>query len=268
MSVAQSNGMSEHRHVSNRPISSKSQTGPRSRPRLSSLLALSLSIFSVGCGGALFPTGSSLGHGVTNAASSGDPLSNAYSVKAYAILQANCVRCHDGASAQGGVSGLTNGAHLVSSGLVKPGSPSTSTLYNAIATKVMPPAPNTALSAGDIQTISDWITAAKQVAATPTPPPTASPVPTATPLPATFTALKNTIFQPKCVGCHSAANMAGGYAYDSYNAVLASVNTAMPTGSAVYTSTSQGVMPKNGTPLSAAQEDQILRWIQGGALNN
>jgi pectate lyase len=137
----------------------------------------------------------------------------------------------------------------------------------------MPPVGHVSLS--DQQTLSQWISAAATgISATPTPSPTATPAPTATPTPTatpapnTFKSLQANIFQPKCVGCHSAGNADGGFAYDTYTSVKASVNTASPTSSKVYTATNSGSMPKGGSTLTSAQLAALLQWIQAGALNN
>lgn len=195
-------------------------------------------------------------------------LANSYEQAAMAIIQSSCVSCHGTTSGSAGVYNLTDLNHLVSGSLVVPGFPNQSVLYNSMITGGMPPAG--ALSQSQQQTISEWIQAAAP-APTATPSPIAVPSPTATPTPAasvSFANLQTTIFQPFCVSCHSSGNAAGGYAYDSYSAVKASVNLTTPTLSRVYASTTSGSMPKGGGRLSSTQEAQILQWIQNGAPNN
>lgn len=107
------------------------------------------------------------------------------------------------------------------------------------------------------------------------PPPTCplhNPTPTPTPSPtatvATFTAVNTTIIQPLCISCHSTSVASDGYSFSTYAGVLAAVNVADPTASLIYSVTSDGAMPENGTPLTAAQESLLLQWIQAGAPNN
>jgi mono/diheme cytochrome c family protein len=232
-----------------------------------SLLALATAVLSLGCAENLFPTGKSLGNGVS-VSSSSSSLKNSFETKALGVLRANCVGCHADSSGPANVYGLMDEAHLLSSRLVVAGQPASSPLYNAIGGGTMPPAGP--LSASDKATISDWITAAKAstVVAVPTATPTPPPAATATPLPATFASINATILAPKCVGCHSTANPQGGYAYDTFAKTLLSVNKTTPTSSLLYARTLSAAMPKGGTALTPDQEAQILLWIQNGALNN
>lgn len=107
----------------------------------------------------------------------------------------------------------------------------------------------------------------------PPPPPTPTPAPSPGPMPvcashATFTAVNQTILQPLCVSCHTGAGAGGGYDLSTYAGVLRAVNTAAPTSSVIYTTTLDGAMPQNGSPLTSTQQNLLLLWIQGGALNN
>ena len=203
------------------------------------------------------------GSSATSASSAAGGLANSYQQSAVAILEKNCTSCHTSSTGPSGVYDLTDAAHLTSSGLVVVGKPSQSTIYNAISSGSMPP--TGALSLADQAIISEWITAAAPAAVTPTPTPSPTPVTTTA---VSFANLQTTIFTPKCVGCHSAANKAGGYALDTYAAVALAVSVTAPSSSAVYTAVTTGGMPKGGTALTAAQQASILSWIQAGAPNN
>ena len=84
----------------------------------------------------------------------------------------------------------------------------------------------------------------------------------------TFKSLQAGIFNARCISCHSAAKLSGGFAWDTYAGVLRGVNIATPTASKIYIQTQSGNMPKGGPPLSAAEVAEILQWITAGALNN
>jgi mono/diheme cytochrome c family protein len=191
-------------------------------------------------------------------ASSG--LNNIYEQQALSIIQQNCTSCHGSSSGPNGVYDLTDPGNLISSGLVTLGLPGQSLLYTEISGGAMPP--SGALSSGQQQIISQWITAAG--AATPTPTPT--PIPGG---PISFATLESAIFQPKCVSCHSTGNTSGStYAFDTYSNVTAAVDVADPTQSILYTDTQSGTMPQGGPALSASDISAILQWIQEGAPNN
>ena len=241
-----------------------------------SILSMMVSVFLMDCSqgplGSSWQGGGILGSGGNSSLSAG--LSNAYEQSAMTIIQQNCTSCHGSGTGPAGVYDLTDPSHLASSGLIVAGQPDQSTLFIAISSGVMPPTGS--LSASDQQVISEWILAAN---AQPTPAPTPSPV-TATPTPTpnqptptpaatvSFATLESTIFQAKCVGCHSSGGASGGYAFDSYNGVKAAVNLSNPTASVVYTATNSGSMPQGGSRLTSSQETQILQWIQSGAPNN
>ena len=203
----------------------------------------------------------------SNTGNSGQSSSGAVSLnnnllsQAMTIINANCVSCHTSASGPLGVYGLTDINHLVSSGLVIPGQPTQSSLYNAIAAGRMPPAGR--LSSADEILIQDWILGGSGPAPGGTTT-TTLPLPTV----ATFSSLEHNVFQPRCVGCHSSFSAAGGFAFDSYSGVMRAVNKTTPSSSKIYTITTSGAMPPSGPRLTSQEESLILQWIQAGALNN
>ncbi|MNL04905.1 Planctomycete cytochrome C [compost metagenome] len=178
--------------------------------------------------------------------------------RALRVLAQNCTACHGETSGSGGVFGLQNVSHLVSAGLIIPGNPDQSRIYTVIRSGVMPP--NGPLSQADQDLIRQWIQGEVSTGA---PPPTA-PTPEAT-----FKYISSEILTPKCVACHSATKASGGYRFDTYTGVLKAVSKTRPTDSDIYKVVEDGEMPpRPGTPLSSAQQQVILEWIQKGALNN
>lgn len=158
---------------------------------------------------------------------------------------------------------ITDPAHLIAVGLVKPGDAVGSQLYDSISKGRMPPAGK--LSDDDIKTIADWINAgAKAPTATPTPVPTPTPVALA----ATYKSIGANILVPKCVACHGPNLAEMGIRFDSYAETLKSVDPGMPNSSALYQSTRAGRMPKGGTPLGMLELRAISDWIKAGAFNN
>jgi mono/diheme cytochrome c family protein len=236
------------------------------------------------------PAGSGFGVGSSSSdtKNGSSALINPFTDKAMSVISNECTTCHTSTSGPSNIYGLTDSAHLLNAGLIVPGAPDQSVLYNVIASGVMPP--NGRLSGSDQAAIHDWILAAAPGAtptpapspappgptprptATPKPGPSATPAPTPTPTPTpappSFTSLRNSIFNPKCVACHSASGASAGYAFDSYAAVKQTVNTTAPASSLVYTVTKSGSMPKNSSSLTSAQLSQLLQWIQAGAPNN
>jgi uncharacterized membrane protein len=174
--------------------------------------------------------------------------SNSYSVSALNILKTNCTSCHGDSSGPAGVYGLGDVTHMVATGLIVAGNPARSKIYEAISGGTMPQSGR--LSAADQSTIQQWIS----LAAAPTPAPT--PIPNAV----SFATLEATIFQAKCVACHSDMS--------TYAGVTAYVNLASPQTSSIYVRTSSGSMPTTGSLLTATQENLLLQWIQAGAPNN
>jgi mono/diheme cytochrome c family protein len=192
-------------------------------------------------------------------------LNNSYEQKALSILQTNCSGCHGSSSGSGGVYGLTDPDHLVSSGLVVVGAPDQSLLYNDIVTGKMPPSGT--LSKNDVDTIRQWILAKADSSAGGGAAP--GPTPSPNPLQATFASLEANVFVPKCVACHSASRAKGGYRFDTYSKVMASVNVSNPAQSLVYTITARGDMPVGSyQKLTSIEQATLLAWIQAGAPNN
>lgn len=178
--------------------------------------------------------------------------------RALRVLAQNCAACHGDTSGSAGVFGLQNVSHLVSAGLIIPGNPDQSRIYTVIRSGVMPT--SGPLSQADQDLIRQWIQG--EVSTSAPPPPAPEPE-------ATYKYISSEILIPKCVACHSSTNASGGYKFDSYAGVMRAVDKTKPTESDIYKVVEDGEMPpRPGTPLSSAQQQVILEWIQKGALNN
>jgi hypothetical protein len=84
----------------------------------------------------------------------------------------------------------------------------------------------------------------------------------------TYTWLATNIFQPKCVSCHSGPGAQSGYHLDSYGGATTQVAPGNSAGSGLYQMVLSGAMPQGGTPLTAAQLNAVMTWIDSGAANN
>jgi mono/diheme cytochrome c family protein len=109
-------------------------------------IEMKLSLLLLGC---------ALGIGSARAADAG------LAVKATAVLNANCRRCHgqDG-TAEGGMNFILDPAKLVARKKIVPGQPDQSPLFKRLSTGKMPPAGEQPRpSAADVAVVKQWIEA-------------------------------------------------------------------------------------------------------------
>jgi len=180
------------------------------------------------------------------------------------FLIANCAQadCHDQAAPQEGI-GLYSYSSVMASGIVSPGSPSSSELYDVITednpNSVMPPpSSGIVLNSDQISMISTWISQGAQ---------NNSCVADCDPNQFTFSAVIAPMIQTHCQGCHSGASPDGGLSLTNFSQISASaLNGSLMAG---LTGT-QGIplMPYNTSGLSACQIQQVQNWIDAGAPNN
>lgn len=214
---------------------------------------------------------------------SSQSLTNPYTDQALTILQTNCSSCHGSTGGSGNVYGLGNISHMVSSGLIVPGNPNQSLLYNEIVSNSMPP--GNPLTATDRQVIQEWIvgvaaspapapapspapspspTPAPAPSPTPTPSPSPAPAPSPTPTPtnpnAKYSYISNNILKVSCTGCHSS--------FKTYSGTMNYVSAGKPSSSSLYTEVNSGAMPRGSSKLSSTSIQAIKDWIAAGALNN
>lgn len=187
-----------------------------------------------------------------------------------AILETKCAACHDAAT-QGGVTGILNIDHLISSGLITPGVPTAGRLVGSIEDNSMPTTGLPRVTPGELSIIKSWIASIKIVGPTPTPAPTPDPPPTIPPgmkvgANAALQTQAMGILQYQCAGCHQANSNAG-----SIDKIM-EPNSLVSLGLVTMGDSSKGrligsivgkTMPKSGSYMvTSAAELQVLRdWI-------
>lgn len=198
------------------------------------------------------------------------------------IFQPNCVHCHGPVTKDAGLD-LTDYNSLLTA--VVPGQPSRSTLYNEVSTGGMPLS-GPALSAGEVQAISDWITAGAPNGAfssnpviTPPPvnpapaPPPPTPTPPPTPPPsASYAQVQAQVFNKSCTGCHSGNRPSAGVDLSAYGKIMNNSKHLIIAGAAtkslIYTEIHSGAMPPGKNKVSAGNQTLLRDWINQGAKNN
>lgn len=141
------------------------------------ILILSALMLNVACSRGFVQT--SLQSAVDSSSSTGFDLNNQYQAQALMILQNNCASCHGETSGFNNVYGLDDPNHMVASGLIVPGHPDQSLLYNSVASGSMPQ--GSVLSDSDIMVLQYWITdATPSTTTTTTLPPTTTTMPVVT----------------------------------------------------------------------------------------
>ncbi|MEZ4827729.1 MAG: hypothetical protein R3C61_15815 [Bacteroidia bacterium] len=181
------------------------------------------------------------------------------------ILISNCAKsgCHDATTAKDGVM-LTNYQSVVQTGEITPFSPGESDLYKAITETdiedIMPPLPNTALSADEIGLISKWISqGAKNL--------TCSDNSDCDTTNVTYSGMIQPLMDKYCTGCHSGTDPSGSLALDTHSGVAAVALNGKLYG-AVDHQTGFVAMPRGGNKLPACDIVKIKTWVDQGALNN
>lgn len=179
------------------------------------------------------------------------------------IFIANCTEsgCHDAISRQEGYQ-FTDYNSIVSKDFVA-GNADATELYEKItedkADKIMPPPPNTPLSAQQIALIRRWINeGAKNT--------TNCSVNCDTNT-FTYSGAVSKIVTKYCTGCHSGAAAPKGIQLDNYNGVQAVAANGQLLG-AVRHDAGYTPMPQGGNKLSDCEIRQIEKWIATGMQNN
>lgn len=182
--------------------------------------------------------------------------------KAMMVLTTKCSSCHNADMKSGGIDVL-NINEMLALGVVIPGEPSLSLVFNQIQSGQMPP--SKALAQADVEAVFNWIADGFKGETNPTPLPTPAP----TVLEPKYASIYAKILQPKCLGCHNSGS-SNGVSFSSYTATMNTVQKTLPLSSALYTSVAtRRTMPK-GSPgsLSTTETKAINDWIAAGALNN
>lgn len=177
------------------------------------------------------------------------------------ILSSSCAYsgCHDAGSAQDGVV-LDSYRNVMNTGDVRKGRPDNSDLYEVLlesGEKRMPPEPNAALSADDIEKIRKWIAqGANNNECTQC---DTSNV--------TYTITVVDILNTNCITCHNNNSASGGVSLEGYNNVKTQVDNTQLKGVINHESGFKK-MPPSGVKIPDCSINQINKWIEDGAPNN
>lgn len=191
-----------------------------------------------------------------------------------AILQSKCASCH-GTSAIGGVTGITDVQHLISSGLITPGNPAAGRLIGSIEDGSMPTPGLPAVTPTELTTIKSWVASIRIVGPTPGPGPNPTPTPSPPPqIPAGMKVGANAtlqtqalrIIQYQCAGCHQANSNLGGIGRimePNYLVTSGLVTMGDPNKGRLIGSIVDKTMPKAGTYITTTTAElQIIRdWV-------
>ena len=184
------------------------------------------------------------------------------------VLTQNCVKCHNQSLHDGSIVLDSYAAVKANLGLVQ----------SEVASRSMPP--DNTLQADQIQLISEWVSNGAPEVGSQAPSTSPTPIaggPTPTPAPpsvlvATYASIRENVFVPKCLSCHSAGASQSKRPLDNYANMMANtslISAGDPANSGVYTEIDGGTMPPNNRNQVTAEEEAVIKtWIQNGALNN
>lgn len=217
-----------------------------------------------------------------------DPDSIYFQKDVLPIIMANCVSgCHDEVNASDGVV-LTSYNRIISTADVKSGNASNSKLYEVLIESDvddrMPPSPNAALSAENIEIIRKWIEQgalnnACKVETIPidTLPTDTIPTDTTTndtttagcnPINVSFANDVTPIFSSYgCAGCHSIASSGGGVTLETYTGTKIVADNGRLMG-AINHATGFSAMPQGAAKMDSCDIATIQIWINEGTLDN
>ena len=191
-----------------------------------------------------------------------DPSTVSFEKQVLPILISNCAMngCHNSASASHGVI-LVSYQSVMASGIVSPGDPGESDLYEVLVETDpygrMPP--NGSLSNQEIQLIQTWIAQGAQNLNCDNGDCDTTNV--------TWSGTIRQLIQTNCQGCHTSASPSGGVVLDSYSAVSNSAFNGSLLGS-IQHSPGWTPMPFGGSKLAECDIAKIRIWVNAGAPNN
>jgi mono/diheme cytochrome c family protein len=176
------------------------------------------------------------------------------------ILVSGCAKqgCHDALTHRGGIV-LTDYNNVIQTGGVNPFNPAGSRLYQAIIGNgeegIMPPPPDSPLTAAQVQMTRKWILqGAKNLHCDNMPCDTMN---------ITYTATIWPIILDNCKGCHTGSSAGGGIQLIDYPTIKAAVQSGKLYGSITH-AVGYSAMPKNGAKLPDCYITQIRKWIASG----
>ena len=198
-----------------------------------------------------------------------------------------CTQCHSQSNPSGSI--VLDSYEAIKTNLSK--------VQDEVSGGTMPP--DAPLPTNEINLVVDWIqlgapefprrgqdpgaspTPATSPEPSPSPDPSASPTasvspspsPSETPAPsglvATYTSIRQHVFEPKCLSCHSAGHSQKKRPLDSYEAMMAASKLVVPGNpakSTVYIEVSGGTMPpRHQNAVTDFEVEVIKAWIQNGA---
>jgi len=158
---------------------------------------------------------------------------------------------------------LTDYASILASGVVEPGNPGDSELYEKITednpNDIMPPPPNASLTVEQRNAVMKWIEQGAlnnncEEAECDT-------------VNVTYAETVWPIVQGRCFGCHNGPGTQSGILLENYDDIVAAVNSGRFLG-AIKHEDGYSAMPQNGAKLSDCNISQIQKWIDDGTPNN
>ncbi len=205
------------------------------------------------------------GNGSGNGGSSApcDPNRIYFQQQVLPILVSNCALsgCHDDASYEDGIT-LTSYEKVMASGIISPGNPGSSDLYEVIIDTDpgdrMPPPPRNTLTQAQTQIIRQWIQQGAQNLVCQSMCDSNS---------YTYSGAIKILISNKCQGCHSGSAAQGGIDLSTYNGIKAKVTDGRLWGS-INHQPGFSAMPRNGSKLSDCEITQFKKWIVAGSPNN
>ena len=181
------------------------------------------------------------------------------------IVSSNCAKsgCHDAATK---VEGLNLSTYNGVMSIVVPGKPGSSELIEVInATKakdLMPPAPNTPLTAEQKTKISQWISdgALNEVCVSDSGSCTTTTV--------SYAKDVSKIITTNCVGCHGGGTISKNIDLSSYNGVKSAASSGKLYNSIAQNGSASPMPKAPAQKLSACDISAIKIWVDAGSLNN
>lgn len=180
------------------------------------------------------------------------------------LLVSSCgvIGCHDPGTAEDGIV-MTDYASIISAGIIRPGNPTDSELYEVITESDpedrMPPIPKEPLNSIQIAKIEKWIRqgARNNVCYDDQ----------CDTIDVTFSGQIWPVIQNSCLGCHSGSNASAGLLLTNHSEI-ASASVSGNLMASISHTTGFSPMPKNGNKLSDCTISQFNKWIENGTPNN
>jgi uncharacterized membrane protein len=189
------------------------------------------------------------------------------------MLNSSCgtTGCHDAASHRSGYVLTSYGSLMQNPGNIVPFNPSASRIYQVMQPggeeDIMPPPPNSQITAQQLAIFSKWISQGALNSNCP-------PAGCDTSGTISFATKVFPVIQNNCIGCHGNAytSMGGGVDLRAYAQVKSNADNSrngIPVlDGAIRQYTGFSAMPKNGLKLDTCSIRKIELWIQQGKLNN